>query len=76
MAHNRGPWSIPVDDPRLDGREMGCAKCGGECTLICYECRGTGAAPFGGVTSFLEGKGGKCSHCGGSGEVPCECQED
>jgi hypothetical protein len=23
-----------------------------------------------------EGKGGKCGHCDGTGEVPCECQED
>ena len=38
-------------------------------SYICYHCRGTGAAPGGGVTAFLEGKGGTCHHCGGTGEV-------
>ena len=67
MKHNRGPWGIPVDDPALDGREMGCRKCGGECVVRCPEC----------VNGYYihENVEYECGHCDGTGEVPCECQE-
>ena len=70
MRHNRGSRGQPIDDPALDGREMGCRKCGGECVVDCWSCEGWGEIP--GLTD----EHASCPVCEGACELPCECQED
>ena len=70
MRHNRGPRGLPVDDPRLDGREMGCSTCGGECVVYCRLCQGTGIGQHGDPDTS------KCWRCRGTGVVPCACTKE